>query len=91
MTGNTTDFVGNNSCMFTYRDRFGGSALDDAVRHGHTHIQVQHALSKLRSKTKSCHSIRFGQRLLRSKGASLDVMSSALKMCDFAARSLILF
>jgi hypothetical protein len=27
------------------------------------------------------------QHILRSKGASLDVMSSALKMCEFAARS----
>ena len=25
---------------FFHRDRFGGSALDDAVRHGHTQVQV---------------------------------------------------
>ena len=29
-----------NQCFANCRDRFGGSALDDAVRHGHKSIQV---------------------------------------------------
>ncbi len=74
--------------LFSCRDRFGGSALDDAVRHSHTHIQVQTMIFRSIA-TQCCAVLNLDpvlQRLLRGKGASLDVLSSALKMCEFAAR-----
>jgi hypothetical protein len=70
--------------------------LDDAVRHGHIDVQVEHTILQsnfidfLSHLWKALLIYLSLQRMLRKNGASLDVASSALKMCDAAARLQIL-
>ena len=77
-------------CNHYFRDRFGGSSLDDAVRHGHHAIQVISFITSFASCIIAYISDLwpcFLQRLLRENGAALDVNTSALRMCEAAARS----